>query len=493
MERFVSYAAVLVTGVFLGCSFPPIGPGFLAWFALIPLLIWMEGKRPLAVYGYVFLTGLVFHAITISWIRHITWAGMITAVLALSAIFAIPFWIASFVSSRWPRHGIFILPFAVAGIEWIRSFDVLAFPWVIFGNSQAAYWRLIQFADCTSVFGISWWVVMVNVVGYRFARHRSVGRFAFIVLSFIVPLAYSAYVLTHQDPVNKKVTVSLIQGNIYPDEKWEAGKELWNIELYNSMSVGTMKSAPDLFVWPETAAPVYLCQEPGYLRIVQSMVDSTGIPLLTGTPSINVDSDIIWNSACFLQPYQHDIPMYDKIHLVPFGEAIPFDNLFPSLKKIDFGQANWDEGKRVTVFKPETLPPFNVAICFESIFPDLMRKFVVKGSQFFVVITNDVWFGPISSPIQHAMISAIRAIEFHRTVARCANTGISMVIDRYGRILSRTGTFERTTLVDTIEPNDRMTFYARFGNIFSIMCFAITVIVLVISMFVHKQGTERTE
>jgi apolipoprotein N-acyltransferase len=174
------------------------------------------------------------------------------------------------------------------------------------------------------------------------------------------------------------------------------------------------------------------------------------------------------------------VQRYDKIHLVPFGEAIPLSNLFPVLNRIDFGQANWDNGTKTVVFKSPMLPPFNVAICFESIFPDLIRKFIVKRSQFIVVITNDVWGGPYSLPIQHAMIAVLRAIEFHRPVVRCANSGISMFIDPYGRVVSKTGTFVRTTLTGTITPSARQTLYARFGNVFSMVCFGITLCYLIV-------------
>jgi apolipoprotein N-acyltransferase len=115
----------------------------------------------------------------------------------------------------------------------------------------------------------------------------------------------------------------------------------------------------------------------------------------------------------------------------------------------------------------------------------------VKGSRFIVVITNDVWFGPFPSPIQHAMISVMRAIEFHMPVVRCANTGISMFIDPYGRIKKMSRTLERTILVDTISPGERKTFYGRFGNIFSLMSFFVSLISLIIYFFTRKFRTER--
>ena len=174
-----------------------------------------------------------------------------------------------------------------------------------------------------------------------------------------------------------------------------------------------MEHDPDLIIWPETATPVYLLQSYRYKRMVQSLADSIEVPILTGMPSIDFETRQTWNSAGFFVPYGRTVQKYDKIHLVPFGEAIPLDDIFPSLRKIDLGQANWNEGEEEVVFKSPNLPAFSTVICFESIFPDLVRRFVKKGIEFIVVITNDVWFGPDTSPEQHAMISVFRAIEFH--------------------------------------------------------------------------------
>lgn len=113
----------------------------------------------------------------------------------------------------------------------------------------------------------------------------------------------------------------------------------------------------------------------------------------------------------------------------------------------------------------------------------MIRKFVVKGAQFIIVITNDVWFGPYASPIQHAMISVLRAIEFHLPVVRCANTGISMIIDPYGRVVDKTGTFERDILIGTITPGTKKTVYAKFGNVFSMFCLFITLVSLMLYIF----------
>lgn len=462
-----AYTRAVVSGALLALAYPPIGLGFLAFIAVVPLFGILRESGFRRTFWYTWVSGLVFLGISLSWIRHITWAGMVLAVLVLAIFYALPFAMSALMMKRSEALGLALLPFATAGVEWLRSFGQLAFPWMIFGNSMTAYPFLIQFADLTSAFGVSAWVIAVNIAVWLFIRRRTLLRAAFPVLLFAVPAVYSYVVMRTPDPAVEPLRVALIQGNVSPEEKWGAGMEEWNINLYRSMSIESLRSKPQMIIWPETAVPVYLADVPMYDRKVQSMVDSTGVPVLTGMPSIDWETYMTWNAAGLFLPGEQAPERYKKIHLVPFGEAFPLDEIFPDLRKINFGQANWDEGTETMVFHPPGLPPFNTVICFESIFPDLVRKFVIKGSQFIVVITNDVWFGPYASPIQHAMISVMRAIEFHRPVVRCANTGISMIIDARGRILKRTGTFERTTLTGEIMPDTRMSFYARHGNLFS--------------------------
>ena len=487
-SRALFYA--LISGLILVCAFSPISMGFLAYGALIPLLITAEYSGCKRMFGLSYLTGIVFLGISLFWIRHVTWIGMIGAVIVLALFFTLPFLILVMFRGY---SGLFLFPFAVAGIEWIRSFDQLAFPWMVLGNSQTSYPWLIQFADITSVYGISWWLSLINVTLYLIIRRRSLVWIVFLVILFLLPFSYSWVVMHSDKDSENKLTVALVQGNVLPDEKWEDDLELWNLDLYLNMTRKALIYNPDIIIWPETAIPFYLLDNRwyrSYQHTLHSFVDSIGVPILSGIPSYDPSINEKWNSAGLFLPWERQVKRYHKIHLVPFGEAFPMDSIFPKLREIDVGQANWEEGNEVVVFEPPGIPPFNVAICFESIFPDLIRKFIERGSHFIVVITNDVWFGSYAAPIQHAMISVMRAIEFHRPVVRCANTGISMIIDSYGRVVERTNTFERTILVGTITPHSRKTFYLRHGNIFSLLSFFIS-LSAVMFYFIKRFRTKR--
>ena len=243
--------------------------------------------------------------------------------------------------------GLFMFPFLTAGIEWIRSYDQLAFPWMIIGNSQTGYPLLIQFADITSVYGVSWWVAMVSVSLYLILKKRTPVRWMFLGLLFIVPVSYSWLVMHGPTDTGRDIRVALIQGNVSPEEKWGMGLEEWNINLYCSMSIESMAYKPDLIVWPETAVPVYIVDIPSYRRTVQSLVDSIGVPVLTGLPSIDFDTDRTWNSAGLFVPGGDEITRYHKIHLVPFGEAILWTIFFPFLKTLILVRRTGPRGKRL--------------------------------------------------------------------------------------------------------------------------------------------------
>lgn len=482
---YALFSAFLLVG-----AYPPVGLGYFAFVGLVPLFNIVRNFTSGRVLLWTWFSGVVFLGMTLFWLRHITWVGMILAIPVLAFFYAIPFVIARIIYEVSPFLGIFVLPFAVAGIEWIRSFDSLAFPWMIIGNSQTRYPFFIQFADITSAYGVSAWVVMVNIGVYLLIKKKTARRWLFLMILFVLPTAYSISVIFHTRANEEKLTVALIQGNIMPEEKWGDDLEFWNVNLYRTMSIEAMEYKPDLIVWPETATPIYLLETPRYRHMVQSFVDSTGVPLLTGTPAIDLDTGQTWNSAAYFVPGE-ETQIYHKIHLVPFGEAFPLDNVFPALRSIDLGQANWDEGTERVIFTSSYLPSFCTLICFESIFPDLVRSFVKKGVEFITVVTNDVWFGPHTSPEQHAMISVLRAIEFHRPVVRCANTGISMIIDPYGRVTRKTRTFERGTLIGTITPRSGKTFYMRFGNIFSMLSVVITLTCLGVCLYVKYHPPER--
>ena len=169
--------------------------------------------------------------------------------------------------------------------------------------------------------------------------------------------------------------------------------------------------------------------------------------------------------------------VYDKIHLVPFGEYVPLRRVLFFIDKLVAGIGDFMPGK-VYIPADSEVGRFGTLICYEVIFPGLVRKFYTQGGDFIVTITNDAWFGKTAGPYQHFSMAVFRAIENRKPLVRAANTGISGFIDSNGRILAVSGLFERLVLTHTIKTDSAMTFYTRFGDLFSFFCIVISIILV---------------
>jgi apolipoprotein N-acyltransferase len=224
---------------------------------------------------------------------------------------------------------------------------------------------------------------------------------------------------------------------------------------------------PDFLIWPETALPTYLAQEPQNMRKVVSLVDSLNIPLLTGIPFYRASSPgdyEYYNSAIFLKPCRPGYQLYSKIHLVPMSERVPYANRFKFIRQLNLGWGDFSPGDSLTIFDLDGFR-FGTLICFESAFPGFARQFARNGAELLVVITNDMWFGRTSLYEQHAMMAVFRAIENRIPVVRAANTGISLAIDKWGRINARSGIFTRDYLIATVYPEKSHSVYGNVGDV----------------------------
>jgi apolipoprotein N-acyltransferase len=184
------------------------------------------------------------------------------------------------------------------------------------------------------------------------------------------------------------------------------------------------------------------------------------------------------NSAVLLDREGNKAAVYDKIHLVPFGEYVPLRKVLFFVDKLVVGIGDYIPGTQYLQADTE-VGRFSTLICYEVIFPGMVRKFFVRGGDFMVTITNDAWFGYTAGPYQHFSMAVFRAIENRKPVVRAANTGISGFIDSNGRVLMRSGLFDRQVLTDTLKTDTSMTFYTKFGDIFSFFCIVISIILLV--------------
>ncbi len=490
MKEIRPYLLILSAVVSILC-FPPFRFGPFIFLSLVPLLLAVEGLPSHRAFKYGFLWGVLFYLGLVYYIAWVTPPGMIATVLILALIPGSALWIFVRLLMRNRGAAVVSLPLYFVMWNWLLTMSDLNYPWTDIGYALAYYLPLIQAAEIGAVYLISLAILGVNVALYvsvsgRFELSNMARRNLRLGAVLAVALLYVYGVI--RLPNEKEtveggtLTVGILQGNMTRDIKWKPANLEKNFETYFDLSRDAAAEGAKFLVWPETATPTYLVQERRYMARVDSLVDSLGVSILTGTPYYEVAGPqeyIYFNSAVLITPGHDDYQVYSKIHLVPMSEKIPFSERFKKLKEIRLGQADFSSGRDMTIFDLDGYK-FATVICFESAFPGYCRRFAQLGAQFLVVITNDMWFGRTSLLEQHAMMSVFRAIENRIPLVRSANTGISMAVDKWGRIRVKSGIFVRQHLTTEISPEDSKSIYRRYGDIIP----KAATILVVMSLFV---------
>jgi apolipoprotein N-acyltransferase len=457
---------VVVAGVLLGAAFLGENLGFLAWIAFVPLLAALEGRaaepRPLSsafragyAFGFVFflvslhwIARLSNVAITVPWLKYPAW---IVAAAYLGLFPALATWLSVALTRR---SGLSLAATFVPAwllVEELRGSGELGFPWFQAGYTQHAYPPLIQMASLGSVTLVTAWVLLVNVLLWRaWAPHRAPGAprpsralaIAGLLLTVVLPWLWGLRVLAAApQPKEPRPVIALVQGNIPGEIKWagQHQREILTRFLDLSHDALTRSPRPALVVWPETATGSYLRRQLDQTLEVARFAVQERVPVFAGFPDYRIDSLGVtryYNAAGIFHPSGMPGAIYAKRHLVPVGERMPFQRWFPQLGRLELGQAEWTPGHGTVLFSGPG-GRFAPLICFESIFPDLARQDVRRGARWLVNITNDEWFGNSAAIHQHAAMAVFRAVENHVPLARCANTGLTLMVDAYGRVTRR--------------------------------------------------------
>ena len=479
----------ILSGVLLALAFPchpenpaafAYGPAW-AWIALAPLLqVLAGGPRPAEAFRLGWLAGFVFYLASLYWVAHTQGGG--PAVVGGTGLMAV--YLALFTGllataqaslcRRWGPPGLLAAPVLWTAMEYLQSVGELGFPWLLLGHSQAPWPAVVQYAEHTGVFGVSFAVALAGALLALALSSEGRGRSRALIAAAAVPALAAlqgTLVLGAADGTGLRVAV--VQNNLGL-EKWRPGGLEASFASLDSLS--RRAEAPGLIVWPETALPCNLDRRADCRRRMHDLAAALGAPILTGAPGTEPVTGEPLNAAFLFTPGREEVPTYAKMHLVPFGERTPLRDRLPLVRNIDWSALTGDlapaefaRGRRRTLFTagPDS-SRFAVLICFESVFPDFVRRSVRQGADFLVNITNDSWFGPTAGPYQHAELAVLRAVENRVAIARCATSGVSLFIDRYGRTRQRTelGTVDvRTGIVGT---RRSPTVYTRFGDWFAL-------------------------
>lgn len=510
----------LLSGLALSAAFPKTGFSWLAWIALIPLLVGIRGASPRRSFGLGLVAGISHFLTLVYWLAgtmhtygHLPWY-LCLSILFLFALYLALYMatLAAFVSGccRNPIALVTLFPAAWVSMEYLRATLLTGFPWEMLGYSQYRVLHIVQIADIFGVYGLSFLVAFTNAAVFlivmalcrkrwqqRYISHRhAIGISCALLPLLCLVWLYGGWRMTDIDRLAKAAPcekLAVIQGNISEARKWDPRVRLDILDHYLRLSRSALAQGPTLTVWPETAAPFYFLEENHYTPILLKAIHDMPCDFLIGSPAAEMKADrlVFRNRAYLVTPEAKVLGYYDKAHLVPFGEYVPLKRWLPFVKKIvslvgDFGPGR--PGK--------TLPwrhyRLGVQICYEMIFQGLPRQQVQNGANCLINITNDAWYGRSSAPHQLFSMAVLRAVENRRAVVRAANTGISGFIDPCGRITGTTPLFKAATLTRRVPMLRLMSPYDRWGYRFPLLCVALTLILLVATIATRVRARKQS-
>ena len=518
-------------GIFLGWANPLVQAPVLV--LALPLALFLlskaaHTKRQSFLYGW--LVGLLGFSPALYWLYYpIHNVGELPLLLTVPCIMLLGSYLGLFTGTaslaflqlrRWllpqglghpplGRAFVFVLlcSGAYGGLEFLSGILFTGFPWFTLATAFTPWPAWVQMASVVGTYGLgSLYVLVVLLFGtgcFAGLRVRTVFGFAGSAL-LIGIVAFGSLRLSAAEtdrPTGPAPTFALIQGNVDQNQKWHRGLSQATVDLYIRLSreaLAAAQSTPvaptvDLVVWPETALPFVFQQEMAFSAQVRDFAKANNVAVAFGTlgavPVPGAARPALTNRLHILSPLGHNAGYYDKQHLVPFGEYIPFAIDFPFLRNIlqgiDFSAGGrsaplalaapslapnpLDDAPlpplvdgRPQVLTPETTPPalsLGILICYEAIFPALAQESVAQGATMFLTISNDGWFGKTSAPVHHLALSSMRSVEQGRPMIRATNSGLTAHIDKYGRILHKGHLFVEETALVTMAPEHSTTVY----------------------------------
>jgi len=500
IKKTLFYLPAALSGAAMVLIFPRAGMDYLAWVCLVPIIVSILCRTQHHVMMQGIVAGTIYHIGLVYWVvvSMNTYGGVpkplavvLLVVLSsfLSMFVALPLWCSMF---TWKRLGIrctLTLPICWVASEYVKSWILTGFPWELLGYSQFQNLRLIQIADITGIYGVSFVLLSVNCAIATIV-HALIVRRRFTVLEPCCALVLIAVCLFYghtrvqnfRDPPGPQFTTLLVQPNIPQDLKWDPEYLNETMQRLFHLSTAQAPDKTDIIIWPESATPFFFQSDGGYKENIFRTLRHSGSWLLFGSPSYTQlgNRSVFHNSAFLLRPDGSEAGKYDKLHLVPWGEYVPLQSLFPFINRLVTGIGDFSPGAdmRLLPFRDTALATL---ICYEIIFPNLTRQFVRLGGNYIVNITNDAWFGRTCAPYQLLSMAVLRAVENKRFLMRAANTGISAVIAPTGEILAQTDLFTEAALPAKITVLNQLTVYCRIGDMFARLCLLATTIILLIA------------
>lgn len=525
----------------MGLSYPPFKSWFLIYFSLLILLyLILESNRFRQAFSRAYIFLLVCSEITLYWISGWHSDDTFLKIGGLATVFIhplfmlIPYMITYGISRYKKGLALLLFPLILVGYEYFDNIWQFTFPWLELGNTETYNLNRIQYIEYTGVHGISFFICIITSLLYFLISKIAGKKWSLLsppaIALYIVLLAlilfpnFYSYSRLNEDnsryfkpqDSSKVIDIAVVQANTDPFVKWKKDGEANLLDSYHRHLENARKLDPDIIVLHETATPFYFLEDYNYIKTKRftDFVDSSKKYLVMGIPHLEYyddstkapkDSKRMFNSGRLYDTYNSAImiepgkdlkksTIHKKVKLVPFSERTPYQEYLAFLKdaiKWGVGISGWQFGTEQTIFtlnddSKDIHTKFSVLICFESVFSDFVSRFSKKGAEFFIIVTNDGWWGDNAGPIQHEQYAVLRAIENRKWIARCAQTGVSCFIDPLGNVYDRIPYWNEGEIKRTIYANTEKTFYSENGDIIGligyytgILCFAACFIIYV--------------
>lgn len=491
-ESRQALALSLIAWGFYALAFPPLPLGPAAPILLVPWFIVLNRCKRGTIMFATFWSGMLFNTINYYWIynvMHVETApsGLILfGLVLLIAFFSVHNVLAAFVYTlarsikiKGKPWLLVLFPLFYAGLEMTRTRGDFSFPWSHLGYVFGNHLELLQALSAIGIFGYTIIIIASNMIVEKGIRREGIKKkWPVLIPVFILAglAIHGTLVLSkteaqpfHIEEGDKAPNIALIQPSIAQGAKWSRARFDSIVDKTLGMAYDSVSDSVDIILMAETAIPDHLRRQPLVIRRLQKLANDKEAYVLTGAldhmrikGSNGPRRYEIYNSSFMFSPGGHNgWQRYIKKHLVPFSERIPFDDIFPILNYVDFGEGDFVPGTETPVYDLYHWTPY---ICYDAIFGDLVREAAREGSRLMVNITNDGWFGRSTAPGNHLNLVRYRAIETGMPVARIANSGISAFIDQYGHYSHNTNLFEATVVQRKMQLKTRHTLYERIGD-----------------------------
>jgi apolipoprotein N-acyltransferase len=526
------FSLAVLSGLLLCLPWVISGSGVAVFLGFVPLMIVASDlveknkvNSTLKFTIFALVSMFIWNAASLWWLANASLVAAIAVIVVYTLLMtSVLIWIFT-IYKRFGRNTalIFFIPLWIS-FEYLMMQTQISRPWINLGNAFANNITLIQWYEYTGIFGGSLWVLVINMLIFyiydesRNARlqFKQVYKFASLVIIIFLPILFSVVKYSTYREKSSPVRIAILQPNInsYTEKYSTPIRDQLNIIL--TLANQTKDYHPDYFIAPETSIPIgisedvlsnhftveilrdFLVQSPNAEFIIGAttkivLPKGNGKTIISQPLGTSGDYYDLYNSALQIDT-SNNVDIYHKSELVPGVEFLPYPEVLGVIENLlpDFGGLPGSHGtqaeREIFIHNKKDIKA-GVPVCYESVYGDCIAEFVKCGAEVLLIITNDGWWGDTQGYRQHNSLSSLRAIETRRSIARCANTGISCFINQRGDVLSFLGWNERGFITGEINANDKLTFYVKNGDYIARIFTAISLVLnlLIIGSIIKKR------